>query len=74
LQAKMIDEDNPTFEQATNGPYREQFWEAMRLELNTLETMGVWNEVDREPWMNVLPGVWAYRVKRLPSGEIHKWK
>ena len=74
LQAKMNDEDSPNFEQATNGPYREQFWKAMEVELNTLKKMNVWTEVDRQPWMNVLPGVWAYRVKRLPGGEIKKWK
>ena len=60
LQAKMVDEDSPTFKEATNGPYREQFWEAMKVELNTLVKMGVWEEVARQPWMNVLPGVWAY--------------
>jgi Reverse transcriptase (RNA-dependent DNA polymerase) len=36
--------------------------------------MGVWDVVDREDWMSVIPRTWAFRIKRLPSGEIKKLK
>jgi hypothetical protein len=26
------------------------------------------NVVEREEWMNVLPGTWAFRCKRFPDG------
>ena len=74
LKARANGDDSPTFEEATNGPEREQFWAAMRLELQTLESMNVWDEVDRQPWMHVLPSVWAFRRKRLPTGEVKKHK
>ncbi len=74
LAARMNDEDTPTFEQATNGPHREKLWEAMETEIATLRKMNVWDEVDRQPWMNVLPGVCAFKLQRLPSGEVKKHK
>ena len=46
LAARVNDEDNPTFEQATNGPHREKFRDAMETEINTLKRMKVWDEVD----------------------------
>ena len=48
--------------------------EAARVELQTLEDMDVWELVPKESWMNVLPSTWAFRRKRLPSGEIKKLK
>ena len=74
LQAKMYDDDNPSFEMCMNGPHKEEWKESMRLEIDTLTSMNVWEEVDRQPWMNVLPGIWAFRQKRLPSGDVKKRK
>ena len=55
LKAKMFDEYNPSYEQAMNGPNSKGYREACKKEYDTLEQMGVWEEVDRKPWMNVLP-------------------
>ena len=74
LAAKANDPDTPNWNEAMNGPFAEGFWEAMRKELDTLEHMKVWEVVDREHWMQVIPTTWAFKVKRLPSGEIKKLK
>ena len=74
LAAKLNDADNPTWEEAMNGPHAEGFWDAAKTEIDTLERMKVWNTVDREDWMNVLPSTWAFKLKRYPSGEPRKFK
>jgi hypothetical protein len=66
LSAKANAEDNPTWEMAMNGPERAGYWKTMEVEYHTLETeKDSWEVIDREPWMNVLPGTWAFRCKRL---------
>ena len=74
LKAKADDADNPTWEEAMNGPFREGFWEACEKELAQLEKMNCWEVVDRETWMNVLPSTWAFRIKRFPDGAMRKLK
>ena len=74
LAAKANSEDIPNWYEAMNGPDREGFWEACRIEIETLKRMKVWDEVKREPWMNVLPSTWAFRRKRYPDGLIKKLK
>ena len=56
LPAKGDDpEFNPTYEQAMNGPLADGYRLAAEKEIETLKAMGVWEVVDREVWMNVLP-------------------
>ena len=75
LAAKGQDpENNPTWEQAMNGPLREGYMEAARKEIATLVQMGVWEVVDRESWMNILPSVWAFKKKLYPDGSVRKLK
>ena len=74
LAAKANDADNPTWEQAMNGPNADGFWKACETEIETLKRKNVWDVVERESWMNVLPSTWAFKVKRLPSGIIRKLK
>jgi hypothetical protein len=74
LAAKANDADTPTWNEAMNGPFAEGFWEACRKEIDTLLKMDVWEVVDREKWMSVIPTTWAFRVKRLPTGLIRKLK
>ena len=74
MAAKVNDADNPTWNQAMNGPNAEGFWEACKKEVDTLTKMDVWEVVDREPWMEVLPTTWAMRVKRYPSGALRSLK
>ena len=74
LAAKKYDENSPSYEMAMNGPNREGYIEACNKEIQTLIDMGVWELVDREPWMNVLPSTWALKAKLFPSGLIRKLK
>ena len=74
LAAKANDADTPDWNTAMNGPNAEGFWEACKIEIETLEKMKVWDVVKREPWMNVLPSTWAFKVKRYPDGLVKKIK
>ena len=67
-------EDNPSFNTATRGPFQAQFWEAMRIEFNTLtERFDCWEYVPN-PGKNVLPSTWAFKIKRYPDGRVKKFK
>ena len=74
LAAKTYDENNPSYEMAMNGPNAKGYKEACLAEINTLIKMGVWELVDRQPWMNVLPSTWALKAKLFPSGLVRKLK
>ena len=51
-----------------NGALKDGYMKAARKEIKALEEMGCWEEVDRKPWMNVLPSTWAFKKKVFPSG------
>ncbi|KAG7374494.1 reverse transcriptase RNA-dependent DNA polymerase [Nitzschia inconspicua] len=74
LTSKASQADNPTYEEAMNGPHREGFFEAMKTELKTLIDMDCWEVVERLPTMNVLPSIWAFKLKRFPDGRVRKYK
>jgi hypothetical protein len=68
-------EDNPTWWQAMNGPYAEEYWKAAQLEIETLENIKAWTVVPRtDDITNVLPSTWAFKVKRYPDGTVKKFK
>jgi hypothetical protein len=75
LSVKTNTDDNPTWDEAMNGPDKDGYWTAMEKEYTTLETvMGCWEIVIRKAWMNVLPSTWACRCKRYPDGSVRKLK
>jgi hypothetical protein len=75
LGAKANSTDNPDWHSTMNGPDKVGYWKACETEINTLtKAMDAWEEVDREPWMNILPSTWAFKCKRLPDGSIKKLK
>ena len=57
-----------------NGPDKVGYWKAAETEIETLQKKDCWDVVDREDWMNVLPGTWAFKCKRYPDGRIKKFK
>jgi hypothetical protein len=61
--SKANSEDNPTWQEAMNGPNRQGYWEACEKEFSTLEEKDSWEVVDRQPFMNVLPSTWAFKCK-----------
>jgi Reverse transcriptase (RNA-dependent DNA polymerase) len=66
--------DNPTFNEAMNGPDADGYWNAMETEIVTLEGKDSWDIVDRTPGMNVLDSTWAFKCKRYPDGMVRKLK
>ena len=74
-KTSKYNEDNPSFDMAMKGPFQAEYWEAMRLELNTIAgDFKCWELVPRLPHMNVLPSTWAFKVKRYPDGSVKKFK
>eukprot|EP00956_Cyclotella_meneghiniana_P015029 scaffold22790_cov42-Cyclotella_meneghiniana.AAC.1 len=67
-------EDNPSWKQAMSGPFKEEYWKAAIKEIETLESMDVWEVVDRTDDMNVIDSIWAFKLKRFPDGMVKKFK
>ena len=74
LAANGNDADTPNWEQAMNGPNATGFWEACKIEIDTLVKKGCWEVVKKQSWMNISPGTWAFKIKRFPDGPIKKLK
>jgi hypothetical protein len=71
------DPDIPSLKESLSGPHAEQFWKAMDSEIASLEGKGTWKIVDRSSMpegAQAVPGTWAQRIKRLPNGELNKFK
>ncbi len=67
--ASKHNEDNPSWDTVTKGPFQAEFWQAMRVELNTLvNEFKCWDLVEQLPHMNVLPSTWAFKIKLFPDG------
>ena len=62
--------DNPRWHEAMNGEFADEFWDAMKTEVATLEGMESWEVVDRTDDMNVLPSTWAFKIKRYPDVNV----
>ena len=61
LATKADAADNPSWEQAINGPDSAGYWEECKKELHTLiDKKNAWDVVERQPWMNILPSTWAF--------------
>jgi hypothetical protein len=75
LQMRANAADNPSWEEAMNGPDQSGYWKAMESKLKTLEhNKDSWDVVDKEDFMNVLPSTWAFKCKRFPDGTVCKLK
>jgi Reverse transcriptase (RNA-dependent DNA polymerase) len=71
------DPDLPSLREGLAGPYRDEFWKAMELEISGLEGMGTWEIVSRASMpggAKAIPGTWALRIKRYPDGRLNKFK
>ena len=67
-------DDKPNWNQAMNGPFAYEYWQAACNELENLEGMRDWDVVDREDDMNVIRLTWVFKLKRYPDGLIKKFK
>src|SRR5882724_2795696 len=60
------------FEDAINSPEGKHWRDVMDYELNKLEEMDTWKEIDETDVpqeAQVLPGMWVHLIKNLESGE-----
>jgi hypothetical protein len=75
-KAAASKEDNPTWKQATQGKFANEYWKDMEVEINNLEAINAWNvvEYDPETILNVIKSTWAFKCKRFPDGLIKKFK
>ena len=48
-------EDNPSWKQATQGKFADEYWKAMELEIATLEALDSWEVVEYDP--STMPNV-----------------
>ena len=57
-------EDNPSWKQATQGKFADEYWKAMELEIATLEALNAWEVVEYDPssMPNVIRSTWAFRA------------
>jgi hypothetical protein len=70
--------DNPSWREATRGKFADEYWEAMKLEIATLENIDAWtivkqNDSNGKPH-HVIPSTWAFKCKQYPDGLIKKFK
>jgi hypothetical protein len=73
--SSKINEDNPSFNTLTCGPFQVQFWKAMYNKLVTLiQVFDCWDYVPRTPTMKVLPSTLTFEIKCYPDVGIKKFK
>ena len=73
-KAGLSKEDNPNWNEAMSGDEAEEYWEAAKAEVATLESMKAWDVVDRPVGRRVLPSLWVFKKKRKPDGSVKKYK
>ena len=77
FKANKRDPDVLILAEATAGPHREQFLEAMKKEIEELEEHDTWSVVrraDLPSGCHVIPSTWALKIKRYPDGRLRKFK
>ena len=72
--AQDKDEDAPTYEEAMNGPNREQWLQALKEEIASLASNGTWELKDLPAGIKALPVRWVLKVKRDAKGNIERYK
>ena len=69
--------DSPTSKEALTGPHASDFVQAEQAELDKLCQLNTWSIVNRDEIKDqsaILHSTWVYKIKRLPSGLIDKFK
>ncbi len=71
MALRMNNEHPRTWRQAIQVPH---WLSAMEKEVEELQAKGTWDLVEKLDGMNVLPGVWVFRVKKDQDGKVVKYK
>lgn len=74
-KCSLVDHDTPeSVCEALNGPYQNQWLEAMKDEINSLKSQNVWSIVPKPSNQNITGCRWVLRIKRNPDKSINKFK
>jgi hypothetical protein len=63
-----------TYDEAITGPQKRQWEAAIAEELSSLVSNDVWTLVQRPRDTNIVSCKWVFKIKRLPNGQIDKFK
>jgi hypothetical protein len=74
LSTKANLEDNPSWNEAMNGPFSQGFRKACQVEFDTLVQKDCWEVVPRPKNRSVVSSTWVFKVKRYPDGSMRKLK
>ena len=72
-KTKTMDPDSPPWHVVMRSEQIEEWIKAAESELADLETRKAWTEIHKDslpPRVNVLPGIWALKIKRFPDGRF----
>ena len=74
---KTYNADNPSFNMAMSGEHAHEWQKAMVTEVKGILRQKTWTSIPRKgvpKGTPVLPGTWAFKLKRLPDGSPLKFK
>ena len=68
------EEDPKTMKHALSGPKAKEWFEAMKEEMNSMESNRVWDLVDLLPSRKTIGNKWILNIKHKADGTIEKYK
>jgi len=71
------DPDVHSLKESLTEPHAAEFWCSMDDEVASLESKETWTVIpcsSLPPGTKVVPGTWVQRIKRLPDGQLSKFK
>ena len=72
---RFVNPDLFTYREAMSSEHRHHWIEAAVKEIESLDKMDCWEEIPiTKATTQILPGTWAFRVKRAPDGSFKKFK
>jgi hypothetical protein len=78
IQKDTLFVEPKSFSEAVSCPESEKWWEAMREEMSSLESLGTWTLVEMSDSelkrAKPLPTKWVFKIKLTDTGEIERYK
>lgn len=63
-----------TYQEAMNSDQRDQWKEAMNLDLSSMKSSNAWTLTDLPPGERNLDYRWIFEIKRNPDGTVKKYR
>ena len=67
-------EENPNWCEATIVVFADNYCKSMKVDIDILESMGAWEIIDRDEYINIIDSTWDFKCKKYPDGLIKKFK